>query len=1746
MPLRKLSALTLFTLTAAMMHAANLTWSGAVNNLWTNPGNWVGGVAPNNGDSLLFPGNATSFTSTNDTGTIQIASITIDSATAYTISGQSNTNFIVMQAPTPSITINPTVGTNIAHNISAMIQLGANLAVNQPIIIGGQISGAISENSPGLSVTYTGPQVFVLSGPNTYTGGTIISADSLLNGTTQSIPDAGGATIGMGGFLIFEQNFSDTYSGPITGAGRLLVTSPGSTTQSITLSNSGNNYAGITDIDVGTTLIGTTSTIPSNLGVQFFGSGAFLNFNQLFAGAYTAPITGGGSVVISGNRFCNVTLSNAGNTYSGGTTITTGTLSVSADANMGALTAPVNLGSASTDLPVLQALATFATGRPITVNATQSTIDPNGFTLTHNTSNGGAATGAGGLMIGQAGGAPGTFVLQAPYSYTGGTILASGQLTLSGPSASLPGPGPAPRGDLILQDAANIFDMSDPTLASNTVTIGNLLGEAGAQVLLGSNTLVVTSSAFNTFASTISGLGQVIKTGPATWDIQGTNTYTGGTQVNQGILEITGAGVMAPGPVSIAAGATFDIGGAAAAQTIGNLSGAGTLALEANNLFHNPTSDTNFSGQITSDGSSVFTQNANHTLTLSGSSNNLLGNVTIAQGSIQAGIANIFPNINLLTIAGGASFNLNGFNQTIGNLSGSGNTLLGANTLTVTISADTTYNGNISGAGGQIIKNGSSTWTLGSGNSYTGGTTVNNGTIKLGTDNAIPNASLTINSPGVVELDNFLQTLAVLMGDGSITMGDAILEINSNTTDSSFSGSITGPSGQVVKEGIATLTLSGKNTFADGLLVDQGTVKLGADNAISPQCPVDLMAGTTFDISATSFQSVEAVNENGNVILGAAQLTVNPIVNSFYGYVAGVPGIMSGTGSLVLAGPSNYTLQSNNTFSGGTTVNGGTLILSPFNGANALLPTGNVTVNSPGSLDISGGVSQTVGALTGNGNVTVEAGALLTVQPVAPTTFSGSISGQGAVTVGGSSTFILQGPNTFTGGTTLADTVTLQLSTAAALLPGPGVSPSGDILLGAGTTFDMSSTGVSPQSVGNFSGSGNSLLGANTLTVTITNPETYNGTFSGSGGKIIKSGAATWTLGGISSFAGELHVEQGTVQPTATDIMPNLGLLHISSGATFDLNMFDQKMGDLEGGGTLNLTDNKFSNHSQSDRTFSGVIQGSNLSRFNHHGKHILTLSGVSTTTGDFEIVEGTVKVDAGAVVPAHFTVDASGRLRGKGTVASVQNFGRVEPGASIGTLFINPGPYNEAGTLQIEVNDLGQASSIDVTGNINISGGTTLKLVPDLGSYTNPITYTVATFTGTRTGTYSNVVTSLANRFNVSVIYNPNDIQVALGVTPFSIIITGGNAGAASHCIESIPHGHGTDGLVVINSLEVLSDDLMALRDAFNQLQPSQYAALALAQENNDILIRSALTQRSFYRCAKEETTENRQQASPVEETTRKGSLWFEPLGKYAHQNHQQQNIGYHAATGGALLGADYQILNSLFMGGAVGYTFTGLDWLRSAGKADIRSYYGALYGAWSCERVFVDASIIGAYNHYDASRFIHFPGIHRRANNEHNGYQIAESLGTGLYFHPWAFDVEPFARADYIFLHQSGFTEHGAKSVDLQVESADSRYIRTDLGVKASRCFKTSKVKYIPYFKMSWVWEKQLDGAHFESSFKATSCTFKVTGLRPVRSLIAPSLGISLLTFDDAFSFEFHDDVEVGKNFWENRAYLNFSYRY
>ena len=125
--------------------------------------------------------------------------------------------------------------------------------------------------------------------------------------------------------------------------------------------------------------------------------------------------------------------------------------------------------------------------------------------------------------------------------------------------------------------------------------------------------------------------------------------------------------------------ATLDLAGFN--QTIGSLAGAGKVTLGLGDADHRqrwhqhdvhaaPSAD---SGGLTKVGTGMFT--------LSGI-NSYLGATEVNAGTLQAGATNAFAPLSAFTVAGGATLDLAGFNQTIGSLAGAGNVTLGSATLT--------------------------------------------------------------------------------------------------------------------------------------------------------------------------------------------------------------------------------------------------------------------------------------------------------------------------------------------------------------------------------------------------------------------------------------------------------------------------------------------------------------------------------------------------------------------------------------------------------------------------------------------------------------------------------------------------------------------------------------------------------------------------------------------------------------------------------------------------------------------------------------------------------------------------------------------------------------------------------------------------------------------------------------------------------------------------------------------------------
>lgn len=502
-----------------------------------------------------------------------------------------------------------------------------------------------------------------------------------------------------------------------------------------------------------------------------------------------------------------------------------------------------------------------------------------------------------------------------------------------------------------------VFSAGSDATGAYTITVSGTRSVSGITVEEGTVTFsggtlnfndaspdfVVGSGLTTTVDSGITGSNGLLKSGAGILVFDSTaKTYTGTTTINAGTLRLDSSNLLndASG-LSVASGATFLLNWGVS-ETVGALSGAGTIDYRTGTFTTNTSASTTFSGVIQNSWGSFVKEGAG-TLTLSGA--NTYGGVT----TINAG-ALVAANNTALgsstwgnTIASGAALHLqdgitltegqfsvtgSGIGNTgaIANLSGnntlaaaidlSGNARFGsaADTLTVTGQIATsghtlttagagniTLSGSITGTGG-ITHAGPGTLTLsGSGaNSFSGALSINDGTVVLA-----KTAGTNAVGGGVVNI-----------GDGSGAAGSAVLQLGASNQIANYAGVVT----------IAADGLLNVNNFSESVnsIAGSGIINLG---------------------------------DTGSLTIG-----INSGSSTF-------GGTLLGTGTFVQTGSGSFTLQDTLDFGGTYQLDAGTLSLSGHTlTAQTLHITGNATI------DFGGGNS-----LLDVVNLLIDAGVTLTI-----------------------------------------------------------------------------------------------------------------------------------------------------------------------------------------------------------------------------------------------------------------------------------------------------------------------------------------------------------------------------------------------------------------------------------------------------------------------------------------------------------------------------------------------------------------------------------------------------------------------------------------------------------------------------------------------------------------------------------------------------------------------------------------------
>ncbi|EEB0275555.1 autotransporter outer membrane beta-barrel domain-containing protein [Salmonella enterica subsp. enterica serovar Kentucky] len=968
-------------------------------------------------------------------------------------------------------------GTLVATNVEALgtgdVTDNATLELNT----GGDFDNAIGGTG---SVVKSGDKTLTLSGANSYTGGTTISGGTLVASNVEAL-GSGDVTDNA----TLELNTGGDFANNIGGTGSVVKSGD----KTLTLSGT-NSYTGGTTISGGTLVANNVEA----LGTGDVTNNATLELNT--GGDFDNAISGSGQVVKSGDK--TLTLSGA-NSYSGATTISGGTLiathvnalGTGAIDNRASLLLDASSQFTVTDLTTesggnteigagstLQATTlTQKSDSTLTINLNGNTVDP----VIHAASQVSLAgtldiTGVGDVLDSDPASTDDldTFTLIASDKTIAGDFE---KLTVAGMDADL--------ADFItvdgrIDDTGKQYELTTAltwyadrddavTDAHGTFNLTNADGSFAVNTVLENVDATLDPASATGWDGT-----SLIKQGAGTLILNAENTYTGGTTISGGTLVATNVDALGSGDVTddatleLNTGGTFDnaIGGS------GNVvkSGADTLTLSGSNSY---TGGTTISGgtlvasNVEALGTGDVTNNATLELNTGGDFINNIGGTGRVEKS------------------GDDTLTLSGSNTYTGGTLINGGTLVASNVealgtgdvtdnATLALNTGGTFDNAISGSG-QVVKSGDETLTLSGTNSYTGGTTISGGTL--------------------------VATNVEALGSGDVT-DDATLELNTGGT---FDNAISG-SGQVVKSGDKMLTLSGANSYSGGTLISDGTLVASNVEALG-----------TGDVTNNA---TLALNTGGD-------FTNN----------------ISGSGQVVKSGDDTLTLSGANSYTGGTTISGGTLVATNVDA----LGTGDVTNSSTLELNTGG-------------------------------TFDNAISGSGQVVKSGDETLTLSGSNTYTGGTLISggtlvatnvdalgtgdvtDNATLELNTGGTF--DNVISGSGQVVKSGDDTLTLSGansyTGGTLISGGTLVATSVEALGSGDVTdnavLELNTGGTFDNAISGSG-QVVKSGDKTLTLSGANSYTGGTTISGGTLVASNVEA---LGSGDIDNYASLQLNASGQ------------------------------------------------------------------------------------------------------------------------------------------------------------------------------------------------------------------------------------------------------------------------------------------------------------------------------------------------------------------------------------------------------------------------------------------------------------------------------------------------------------------------------------------------------------------------------------------------------------
>lgn len=1214
------------TAATAASTALDLAGGGAITLgqlLNLNTGNWS--ITTGTASGMVFDntsGVGSALISTTSSGTLTVApAITIQ-----------NTNLVVNAGTAGAITISGAIGGTgdlslTGARAATVITLGdvnntgaVSVAVSTTGFTGTNFSIAslgagVTSLTVGDSANPTFGGRLNITGTSAFTGPIVIQGAATLATSTAGLNGSSitsGITFGTGGGTLLSVGGISTGKAIVLNGAGNFTTSSGN---DITLSGAITGTSGLTKRGNGNLILSGSSS-NTYVGDTFVTGGAVTTGHlslQKTGGAIAVP----GDLVLEGTPGNAAAIGSAANTVRnqfgqqfGASTVIRFTNTTSANHAYLSLygndqtVAGISESVVSGGLIQNSQLEAFAIDSVLTINNSAD------FFYTGFLRNA-SGTGTGTLGITKTGAGKQTLA-GVQITYTGATTINQGILELQGTtgfnSAVTFGSGSTG----ILQFASATHSIRG--LATTDAVNAN----AFVQNVAGTNTvLTVNQDADTSFGGTLrDNLGgntlALTKTGTGVLTLAGTNTYTGNTAINSGVLAAGSSGAL--GTTGI-----ISFGGGTLRFTAANTTDySSRFATTANQTFRIDTNGqtVTFAGSLTSTGGSLI-KSGTGTLILSGANAYTL-DTTINEGVLQLGANGAIANTRILffasTAPAGTTLRLNGFSTSVGNGSNSGLSSTSANaviengsnttasTFTLLSGSTNSFAGILQDGGTQVLNftrgGGNTVFTLTGASTYTGVTTLNSGTVEV-----------------------------TVLGDGGAASG-----IGAATAAAS---NLVLDGGGLSYAGVAAVSTNREFTLGAG----GGSL---ASNAASPAHTLTFSSTADISFLDTTARTLTLRGENtGN--------------NTFNGRVVD----NGGATSLAKLDAGTWVLTAAHTYTGATTIGGGRLVLSGSLGGTAVAVNAGI-LSGTGTIGLVGG---TTGVTLAGGGTPGTRGVIDLVNGTTGTLTLQSAASTDLLTLGGS-TGNSSGLAFEIGSAGASDQVVLSGGKLVVNAGGARIDLTG--LSGFGTgTYDLITFGAGQASglnnlyLGTTAGGGFSyslVQGATAVQLAVSNTfasSTWNTNAAGNWftagnwtGSVVPNGTgATAVLGNIITAPRIVTVDATATVGTLTFSSAVAYTVAASNGSTLVLNnngngaALNVTSGSHTISAPLALAEDTTLQLDGTQLTVSGVLSGPG--RLTKQGAGTLVLTGNNTFSGGLSFTGGTLNINADlnfGAVPDSFT----------------------------------------------------------------------------------------------------------------------------------------------------------------------------------------------------------------------------------------------------------------------------------------------------------------------------------------------------------------------------------------------------------------------------------------------------------------------------------------------------------------------------